>query len=166
MSASAIQAIRLTSQEAVLSPGRRALLLGAATLLGALVRLHLLAAPSLWIDEGASVTFAALPWRPFVKVLWGYQGNMAFYYSLMHEWIHLGDSEFVVRSLSVLFGILAIPAIYILGARLFDRRTGLIAAVLLSVHSFHIHWSQEARAYSLTVLLLILTTYALTVALE
>jgi uncharacterized membrane protein len=135
-------------------------------LLGAGLRLYALAGRSLWIDEGASVAFATLPWRSFLKVLWSYQGNMAFYYFLLHGWIHLGDSESAVRSLSVLFGVLTIPAIYLLGKSLFDRETGLIAAALLSVHSFHIHWSQEARAYSLVVLLLVLTTYVLTVALE
>ena len=34
------------------------------------------------------------------------------------------------------------------------------------MHSFHIHWSQETRAYSLLILLLVLTTYALVVAME
>jgi 4-amino-4-deoxy-L-arabinose transferase-like glycosyltransferase len=91
---------------------------------------------------------------------------MAFYYFLLHGWIRLGDSEFAVRSLSVLFGVLTIPALYLLAARLFDRPTGLISAALLTVHSFHIHWSQETRAYSLLILLLVLTTYALIAALE
>jgi mannosyltransferase len=105
-------------------------------------------------------------WPTFLRTLWGYQGNMALYYLLLRAWVHLGDSEFVVRSLSVLFGVLTIPAVYALGARLFDRATGLAAAVLLSVHSFHIHWSQETRAYSLLTLLLVLTTYFLIRALE
>ncbi len=81
-------------------------------------------------------------------------------------WVHFGDSEFVVRSLSVLFGILAIPAVYALGSRLFDRSTGLIASSLLSVHSFHVAFSQEARSYSLLVFLLVLATYVLVLAME
>jgi mannosyltransferase len=162
----ATQLNQVTDRTAILTPARTALLLGVTTLIGAGLRLHLLAGRSLWIDEAASVTFAILPWRAFLKVLWGYQGNMAFYYFLLHGWIHLGDSEFAVRALSVLFGVLTIPAIYLLGVRLFDRPTGLIAAALFSVHSFHIHWSQETRAYSLLILLLVLTTYALIAALE
>ncbi len=130
------------------------------------MRLHSLAARSLWIDEAASVSFASLAWKPFIKTLWGYQGNMALYYFLLRGWIHLGDSEFVVRSLSVLFGVLTIPAVYMLAARLFDRPTGLISAALLAVHSFHIHWSQETRAYSFLILLLVVTTYALVAAME
>jgi mannosyltransferase len=160
------QVSRLTNRTAALSPARAMLLLGVTTAVGAVLRWHLLAARSLWIDEAASVTFATLPGKAFLKVLWGYQGNMALYYTFLHGWIHLGDSEFAVRSLSVLFGVLTIPAIYLLGARLFDRATGLTAAALLSVHSFHIHWSQETRAYSLLILLLVVTCYLLIVALE
>ena len=91
---------------------------------------------------------------------------MTLYYFLLREWIHLGDSEFMVRSLGVLFSVLTIPAMYALGKRLFDRATGLTAATLLSVHSFHILWSQQARAYSLLLLLLVLTTYLLVCAME
>ena len=82
--------------------------------------------------------------------------NMVLYYTLLREWMHFGQTEFVIRSLSALFGIAAIPAVYRLGRRLFDVPTGLIAAALLATHSFHIRYSQEARAYSLQVFLLIL----------
>jgi mannosyltransferase len=150
----------------ILTPANTAFILGLITLIGAALRLHALAVRSLWIDEAASVSIASLAWKPFLKVLWGYQGNMAFYYFLLHGWVHLGDSEFAVRSLSVLFGVLTIPAIYLLAARLFDRPTGLISAALLTVHSFHVHWSQETRAYSLLILLLVLTTYSFLAAME
>jgi len=166
ITSTATQASQATHRTAILSPALASLLLGVTTIIGAVLRLHLLAVRSLWIDEAASVSFAILPWRAFLKTLWGYQGNMALYYFVLHGWIHLGESEFAVRSLSVLFGVLTIPAIYLLGERLFNRATGLTAAALLSVHSFHIHWSQETRAYSLLILLLVLTTYVLVVALE
>jgi len=151
--------------QTILTPFRIALILGATTIVGAALRLHQLSVKSFWIDEGASVSFATMPWRPFLKTLWNYQGNMTLYYFLLRAWIHLGDSEFVVRSLSVIFAVLTIPAIYFLGKRLFDRSTGLIAAALLAVHSFHIHWSQEARGYSLLILLLVLAAYFLVCAL-
>src|SRR6476646_3927724 len=153
-------------ENTVLSSARTAALMAVVTLIGAGVRFYHLAGRSLWIDEAASVHFATMPWRPFLRLLWGYQGNMTLYYFALRAWIHLGDSEFVVRSLSVLFAVLTIPAVYALGTRLFDRATGLIAAALLSVHSFHIAFSQDARGYSLLILLLVLTTYALIAAME
>jgi mannosyltransferase len=158
--------IRQKIEGIALTPVRTAAIIVATTLIGTGLRLHLLATRSLWIDEASSVCFAALPWRPFLKLLWHGQANMVLYYVILRAWLHLGDGEFVVRSLSVLFGIAAIPAVYTLGARLFDRRTGVTAAILLSVHSFHVHWSQEARAYSLLTLLLVLTAHVLVSALE
>jgi len=154
------------SGRAIVSSSRVWLVLGITTILGTALRMHSLSARSIWIDEGASISFATLPWRHFLHKLWDYQGNMALYYLLLRAWIQLGDSEFAVRSLSVLFGVLTIPAIYLLGVRLFDRETGLTAAALLSVHGFHVHWSQEARGYSLFLLLLVVATYFLVRAME
>ncbi len=151
---------------AILSPAQATAIVAAVTVIGAVVRLYRLGGRSLWIDEAASAYFANMPFVPFLKLLWWYQGNMTLYYFLLRGWIHFGDSEFVIRSLSVLFGILAIPAIYALGSRLFDRATGLTAAALLSVHSFHVAFSQEARGYSLLGFLLILASYALVKAIE
>jgi mannosyltransferase len=158
--------VNRATNHTILPPLRIGLILGVTTIIGAALRLHQLAAKSFWIDEGASVGFATMPWRPFLHTLWNYQGNMTLYYFLLRAWIHLGDSEFVVRSLSVLFAVLTIPVIYLLGERLFDRATGLTAAALLSVHSFHIQWSQEARAYSLLTLLLVVAAYFLICAME
>lgn len=143
----------------ILAPASAALIVATVTVIAAVLRLHLLAAKSLWIDEAASVNFATMAWWPFLRVLWSYQGNMTLYYFLLRAWVHLGNSEAVVRGLSVLFGVLTVPAIYALGTRMFDRVTGVTAAALLAAHSFHIQWSQEARAYSLLTFLLVLTTY-------
>ena len=56
---------------AIFSGPRTALIVTAVTLIGAALRLHMLAAPSLWIDEASSVGFAAMPWWSFLRLLWG-----------------------------------------------------------------------------------------------
>jgi hypothetical protein len=99
-------------------------------------------------DEAASWTFATLPWNSFWKVMWDYEANMVLYYLILRAWVYLGDSETVLRSLSVIFGVATVFAIYDLGSRLFNRRTGVIAAGFLTVHALHIEWSQQARGYS------------------
>lgn len=148
------------------TPTNAAVIVATLTVLAAVLRLHLLAAKSLWIDEAASVNFTTMAWWPFLRLLWSYQGNMTLYYILLRVWVHLGDSEAVVRGLSVLFGVVTVPATYALGARMFDRVTGVTAAALLAVHSFHIQWSQEARAYSLLTFLLVLNSYFFVRAME
>ncbi len=117
-------------------------------------------------DEATSWNIAKLPWRFFWRALWDFEANMGFYYLLLRPWLHLGNSELVVRSLSALFGIATIPVLYLLGSRLFTQRVGLMAAALLSVHAFHIRWSQEARSYALLVLLLTWSTLLLVSALQ
>jgi mannosyltransferase len=134
-------------------------LLVVAVAAGTLFRMHLLTRRNLWVDEAASVIFAQLPWRNFWRALWNYEANMSFYYLLLRGWLHLGDSETVVRGLSVLFGVAVIPATYLLGERLFGRRAALASAALSAVNIFQIRYSQEARGYSLVMLLVVLSTY-------
>lgn len=133
---------------------------------GTVLRFHLLAIKSLWLDEVTTVGYAQMPLPEFLRTMWWGNGNMVFYYSLLRGWQHLGDSEFCLRSLSALFGVAAIFAIYSLGNRFLSYKAGLFAACLLAVHSFHIQYSQEVRSYSFLALLLILCAYALLAAIE
>lgn len=119
----------------------------------AVLRFHSLAAKSFWFDEGVSVAIARLDWYNFARILWRREANMSLYYLLLHYWLHFGGSEFFVRSLSVLFAVASVPVIYFLGCRLFDSRVGLIAAALLAINAYHVQYSQDARSYSLMVLL-------------
>jgi len=126
--------------------------------LAAVLRFHSLAAKSFWFDEGVSVAIARLDWYNFARILWRREANMSLYYLLLRYWLHFGGSEFFVRSLSVLFAVASVPAIYLLGRRLFDSRVGLIAAALLAVNAYHVQYSQDARSYSLMVLLCLLSS--------
>jgi mannosyltransferase len=140
----------------VSQPGSRWRSTALLTLLVALagvLRFYKLGRSSVWIDEGASITIARLPWDELVRTLWQYEANMTTYYLLLRGWMQLGDSEVILRSLSALCGTASVAAIYLLGRRLFDERTGIVAAALLTAHMFHIWLTQEARSYGLVMLL-------------
>ncbi len=126
--------------------------------LAAVLRFHSLAAKPFWFDEGVSVAIARLDWYNFARILWRREANMSLYYFLLHYWLRFGGSEFFVRALSVLFAVASIPAIYLLGRRLFGARVGLTAAALLAVNAYHVQYSQDARSYSLMVLLCLLSS--------
>jgi len=128
------------------------------TALAAAPRLFRLGAKSFWLDEAESLVIAQLNWHDFISALVHRQANMTFYYLLLRAWDRLGSGEFEVRSLSVLAGVITIPAIYFLGRNLFGAKTGRLAALLLGCVAFHIRYSQEARSYSLFVLLALLST--------
>jgi hypothetical protein len=125
----------------------------------AALRFHLLAAKSFWFDEGVSVAIARLDWYNFARILWRREANMSLYYFSLRPWLHFGGSEFFVRSLSVVFAVASIPAVYLLGRRLFDSRVGLFAAALLATNAYHVQYSQDARSYSLMVLLCSLSSF-------
>jgi mannosyltransferase len=121
--------------------------------IAAVLRLHHLGYKSYWLDEAVSLQIAHLPSAAFGQVIRSAEANMALYYGLLRLWVRLGDNEAQVRLLSCLIGVLTIPVLYAIGARLFDRRTGLLAAALLTVDTSHMWASQEARSYALVVLL-------------
>lgn len=123
------------------------------TALAAILRFFHLGAKSFWYDEGITFVIVHRGWEPFRHLLWTQEGNMALYYLLLRPCLHLGTSEFALRALSAILGIAMLPVIYVLGDRLFDRRVALFAALLLSCHAALVQYSQEARGYSLEVLL-------------
>jgi 4-amino-4-deoxy-L-arabinose transferase-like glycosyltransferase len=76
------------------------------------------------------------------------------YYALAWLWTQItGTGEAGLRSLSALVGVLTVPVAYLLGAELRGRRAGIAAAALVAVNPMLLWYSQEARAYSLFVLL-------------
>jgi len=128
------------------------LLLLITCLAGALRTLEL-TGRGLNLDEGFSAFLAQTPVPKFWGLIWLSELNMALYYALLRLWTGFGHGEFVIRSFSVLLATATMPVVYLLGTRLFDSRTGLIAALLLALHPFHFVLSQSARSYALVILM-------------
>lgn len=94
------------------------------------------------------------------NVLFYSDNNPPLYHILLHYWISLfGNSEFATRFLSVIFGFFAIFMIYKVGSLIFDKEVGIISSLILGLSVFHIHYSQEARMYSLMTLLTLISIY-------
>ncbi len=128
-------------------------------LLAFLVRLPLLSG-SFWLDEAAQMLEST---RPFVEQL-----SIAkdFQPPLFHLFIfyvaHISTYEWFVRLIgSVLPGVLTVWITYKIGAKISSEKVGLIAALLVSLSSFHVFYSQELRPYSLAALWGMLSTYFL-----
>jgi len=129
------------------------------TVIAAALRFHALAARPFWFDEGISVGIAKLDWASFARLLWQREANMSLYYVLLRGWMFFGGSEFFVRGFSALVGTVTVPLLYLLGRWLFNSQVGLIAAGLLAVNSYHIRYSQEARAYALVMFMAVICAY-------
>ena len=128
----------------------------------AVLRFYRLGAESLWLDEAftwSHVTQTYQFWE-LVFVLPTEDVHPPLYYLVVDVWVTLaGTSEAALRLPSAVFGVATVGLIYLLGARLFDRWTGAAAAALLSVSSFHVYFSQEARMYSLLAALTLASFY-------
>ena len=129
-------------------------------LLGFALRLYHLAHLSVWLDESHSI-FAAHLALPELLQFVASRSHPPLYFLQLHGWIVLGDSEFVVRFLSVVWGMVGIAALYALGRRFLGVRTGTLAALLLAVSPIHVWHSQDARMYTLLLSLAILSSYFL-----
>ena len=155
--ASALPSGALRTGQSCSTAQRLSLLLLAAAC-GA-IRVVSLAAKPFWFDECFSAEIARLDWRNFLHLLWWREANMSLYYLLLRIWMslnpHAGQSEFFIRSLSVVFATATVPAIYWLARLLYDddQRVALIAAALFTFNAYSVRYSQEARSYALFVLL-------------
>ena len=137
------------------------------TIAGAWLRLSHLGAKSLWLDEGATVALIRASWQHFAWVWWHGEANLqTIYFLLMRGWIHLGDSETWLRLPSALFGIAAIPLLYFVARQFMDVEPALAAAALLAFSPTHVYYSQEARGYTLAILMVLLSTYFFVRAVE
>jgi Dolichyl-phosphate-mannose-protein mannosyltransferase len=78
----------------------------------------------------------------------------------------LGADEVALRMPSLVAGILLVPALYVTGTRLYDRRVGLMAAVIGALGPGLLWLSTEARPGMLTALLATLALLAMLRAVE
>ena len=122
-------------------------------LLALILRLWLIAANSLYMDEANSVAIAQLDLADLWRMVASREANMALYFVFLHYWVHFGTSEFALRMPSAVFSTVTIPVFYALARRLFDTRVALIACLLLCINALHLESAQNARSYALLVLL-------------
>jgi uncharacterized membrane protein len=123
------------------------------TLVAAALRLYNIGAAGLWTDEAGSVWMAA---KHSVSAVWYWvavlENKPPLYYWLLHFWLSAGRSEGVLRLLSALCGTLAVPVVYATGRIIGNRNVAIMAALLFSLSPINVHYSQEARMYSLLTL--------------
>lgn len=70
--------------------------------------------------------------------------NPVYIYAASASIAAFGLNEFATRLPAALFGLATIPVAFLLGRRLFDDHTGLLAAALLAIAPWHVHFSRIA----------------------
>ena len=115
-----------------------------------LLRLYQLGRESLWFDEALSTWFALQPLDLSIhSMLEEGLHHSPLFYILLRPFATSNFSEFAVRLLPALLGVLGVPLLAQLGRLVASPRVGLIAATLLVINPFHVWYSRETRMYSL-----------------
>jgi len=138
-----------------------ALVLLLILLLAGALRIYDLGGESLWLDETISIVNAR---QSLSDILTGApkrrELNPPLYVLMLHGWVRLvGDSPIAVRVPSAIFGIAAVAVLFLVGLELRGAALGLAVAFLSTISYFLIRYAQEARTYSLLVLLSAISYY-------
>lgn len=121
------------------------------TAIGLALRAYGLDTQSLWYDELFSLDKAhpQLTWAQ-VWASMHTDSHPPLYYLLLHGWLQVfGFSAASARALSVVAGVLAIPATYILGRIVHGHLAGVALAAMAATNYFLVYYAQEARFYAL-----------------
>lgn len=159
--------------------GKKTVLMALFLILAAalLLRVSGLGAESFWTDESATVyTTGQMPSEVIGDIytttrhapeFFESGGTPPFYFLLANYWTDIfGLSEFKLRLLSVVFAMVSVYLIFLVGKQVFSEKVGLISSFMLSLSYLHISYSQEARVYSLAMMLTLLSVYFLLNALK
>lgn len=122
-------------------------------LLAFAVRFHDLEVQSLWNDEGNSLRLAERSVPDLVDAA-GRDIHPPGYYLALKGWLALaGTSEFGLRTLSALQGVLTVALTVALGRTLFGGAAGTLAGLFVALSPFAVYYSQETRMYAQLALL-------------
>ena len=128
-------------------------ILALIVILGVALRVYDLGRKSLWTDEVASVRDS----KSIASMTRSAQPPL--YYFVLYLFRYMGTNEVILRLPSVVFGILTIALVYKVGKVFFGAKEGLVGAFLLSISTFHVYYSQEARMYTLLGFLSLLSLF-------
>jgi hypothetical protein len=132
------------------------------TLMGGVLRILLLDNKGMWLDETFSVWMANQSIAEMLQWIVKIDQHPPLYYLLLHYWIaYFEDTPYYARLLSVVFSTGTIPVIYLIGKRISGVKTGLVAALILTLSPFNIRFAQETRMYALLTFNAAVAIYAL-----
>jgi len=140
--------------------GNRGWLLGLVLVIGALLRLREAITVPLWFEEIYIAMVARLPIPQLIETL-RHDIHPPLHYVIEHFWLALGArSGYELKSLPILLALASIVVCARLTRRMFGAGPALLTAALVAVAHGHVRFTQEAQAFALEGLLVILAVSA------
>jgi hypothetical protein len=114
-----------------------------------------------WLDEAITVFHGSR--SLYYNLTSGFDVQTFLYNILICIWIKIfGNGEIATRSMSLLFGMLSVILIFQVAEKMFNNKNiSFMAMLLLAVHPMSIHYSAEARSYSLLYFATLLSVYCM-----
>jgi hypothetical protein len=117
------------------------------------IALRFLPNSSLWLDEALAANIADVALGDLTDAL-RRDGHPPLYYLLLKGWTAVfGTSDLALRSLSGVFGVVAMALAWFAGRRFGGERTAWAALGLMAISPYAIRYSSEVRPYSLIMVL-------------
>lgn len=114
----------------------------------------------LWLDEATSVHQVHMTFSGMLSNLRDTDVHPPLYFAVLWATVRvIGYGSMAIRVPSIIAGALIVPAVYVAGRDLWDRRTGTVAACLASVAPLVVWYSQEVRMYSMFMLFAVLAIW-------
>ena len=111
----------------------------------------------LWLDEISALRSIRRPLSEILTTWPGFSSHVFF-----EIWPHLtfvafGEVPFAVRLPAAVFGVLGVWLIYVLCSQTFGQRESLVVTGLFALSYHHVFFSQNARGYTLVMVLFLAT---------
>jgi 4-amino-4-deoxy-L-arabinose transferase-like glycosyltransferase len=122
-------------------------ILAGLTLLAAFLRFYRIGNQNLWLDEITTLNAVNMGARLSLEdLVTNIQGPL--HAAVIWLVTQVTMREGALRAVSAVASVATVPIVFALGRELFDRRTGMLAALLFAVSPFSIWYAQEARNYA------------------
>ncbi len=137
-------------------------LLGFILLFGLFLRIYSLGKPPFWIDESISSLASQMILEKGLPVFDSglFYGRALIFHYLQAFFLLFGQTEFLARFISVIFGLFTIVLAYFIGKE-YSKSGGIISALFMSVFYLEIFFSKQARFYQMFQFLFFLSIYLL-----
>jgi 4-amino-4-deoxy-L-arabinose transferase-like glycosyltransferase len=113
----------------------------------------------LWFDEIATLVSSVREPLTVIMTHFPSDNDHVFYSVLAHISVALGgETPLMVRLPAILLGIASIPLIYAMGTKITTRFEALAGAILATAAAYHVWFSQNARGYTLLLVLTLVGT--------
>lgn len=130
-------------------------------LVALLPRLAGLGSRSFWLDE--ILTFNRSSLSLSALVLNSFQNHhMPSFFLLLAPFTHMAHPEFWLRLPSAIFGALSVMLVFMIASFVAGRLAGVVGALYLGLSPAALGFAQEARSYTLLMVLILVALYGVT----